>query len=50
VICRAVILQGLLGSLQAFVLDALEAGIPNALYERPRKRKNFSDTFAAQLS
>jgi len=50
VICRAVILEALLGSLQAFVRGALDTGIPNALYERPRKRKNFIDTFASALS
>jgi len=50
VICRAVIIESLLGSLQAFVLQTLHAGIPNALYERPRKRQNFIDTFAIALS
>jgi hypothetical protein len=50
VICRAVILESLLGNLQAFVLDALHGGIPNALYERPRKRTNVIDAFAAKLS
>jgi hypothetical protein len=50
VICRTVILESLLGSLQAFVLEALQAGIPNALYERPRKRTNFADTFTTGLS
>jgi len=49
VICRAVIIESLLGSLKAFVIDALHAAIPNALYERPRKRQNFIDTFAIEL-
>jgi hypothetical protein len=49
-ICRDLILQGLIGSLKAFLLDALNAGFPEALYERPRKRKNFIDHFAEQLS
>jgi len=50
VICRAIILESLLGSLHAFVLDTLRNGIPNALYERPRKRRNFIDSFVVELS
>jgi hypothetical protein len=49
-ICRSIILESLLGPLQAIVSSIHKNGLPNALYERPRKRKNFADNFVTALS
>ena len=49
-ICRDVILDGLLGDLRAMLSYIRKNGLPNVLYEPPRKRKNFADSFIRALS
>jgi len=49
-ICRDIILDALLGDLHAMLSYIRKNGLPNVLYERSRKRKNFADSFIRTLS
>jgi len=44
------ILADLLGSPAPQIARLLKSGIPNALFERPRKRKNYAENFKQALS
>jgi hypothetical protein len=49
-ICRDIILQAIMGSLQIMARAMRKHGIPIALYERPRKRKNLGEIVATALT